>query len=258
MKLTVYLVFIISFLTISCQKDDEGIGSNCEEYKTIYSSSIIDYYQDSSIIDDDKYDGECLNIKGRIEGMAFIENAIYIGIQDFQGYGLLDSRLITCRLSGDYYTEEIREIVKQYKIRDFISIKGRYYSNPETATVGYYREINLVAQEVSTELISNENDCGVAGNRWSCKIDSDDCFRPYYWFIPSETENLLYVSFDPFNKEDGLEYETKIYRYEIDDNCDSISITEIDLSNTYEYSMEVTQNSLTLTNQEGEVTKLEK
>ncbi|MFT6336732.1 MAG: hypothetical protein ACJATI_003493 [Halioglobus sp.] len=98
----------------------------------------------------------------------------------------------------------------------------------------------------------------MAGNRWSCKIESDAYFRPYYWFIPSETEDLLYLSYDPFKKEDGLENETRIYTYEIDGNCKSISISEIDLYNTYEYSMEVTQNSLTLTNQEGEITKLEK
>ncbi|MFT6336731.1 MAG: hypothetical protein ACI86M_002353 [Saprospiraceae bacterium] len=58
--------------------------------------------------------------------MPLLENAVFIGIQDFQNYGLLDGRLITCRLSSDYYTVEFKEIAKQYKIRDFISIKSRY------------------------------------------------------------------------------------------------------------------------------------
>ncbi len=267
MKWTSYLIFIIFFLTISCQKDDkenevenEIFYPKCNDYIKVYSTEIIDYYKDTSMIIDDKYDDECLSIKGTIGLIILTDSFAVIQMNNFQVHS--ESSSISCKFSEEFHTPYNNDILKQYTSGGFTSLKGRYNSNPEKPDLppgSFYKEYNFIVEEILPDPFSFDNECGIVGKPWICDYYYDDaCFSIYNWFVPSDIENLLYVSHKRFLDEDEVALETMVYRYDINNNCDSISISELDMSNTYHYTMEVVRDSLTLTNQDGEVTLLVK
>ncbi len=161
---------------------------------------------------------------------------------------------IRCTFEKSTSSDSILTIINKYNEGDFVSIKGVFDSEEENT---FFQDIFVLESNyIADEPLSYENHCGISGKKWKCY---NNCYRDFYWFIPSEDGLMLYVSSTQADKENNGTLSTWIFNYEIGSNCDELILTDTNDGSVVVYQFAShSRTELILINANGEETNLVK
>ena len=267
------ILYILSLLFIaSCGGDDdmnptdvemegEGITNTpdtCTTFEPIYVTDLCAFYEEPNVVIEDEYNGECLNIFGSITDIADKDDEVRVWLSAYPTEILCPADIaesaIRCTFNKATTSDSILTIINKYNEGDFVSIRGLFDSEVENT---FFQDIFLLQSNyIADESLSYENHCGISGKKWKCY---NNCYRDFYWFIPSEDGLMLYVSSTQADKENNGTLNTWVFNYEMRANCNELILTDTNDGSVEIYQItSLTRTELILINEDGEETKLVK
>jgi len=188
------------------EMEGEGITNTpdtCTTFEPIYVTDLCAFYEEPNVVIEDEYNGECLNIFGSITDIADKDDEVRVWLSAYPTEILCPADIaesaIRCTFNKATTSDSILTIINKYNEGDFVSI--------------------LQSNYIADEPLSYENHCGISGKKWKCY---NNCYRDFYWFIPSEDGLMLYVSSTQADKENNGTLNTWVFNYEMGANCNEL------------------------------------
>jgi len=241
-----------------CSEGNTNTLDSCTSFDPIYVTDLCGFYEEPNVVIEDKYNDKCLNIFGSITDISDKDEEVRIWLSAYPTEILCPADVtesaIRCTFEKATTSDSILTIINKYNEGDFVSIKGLFDSEVENT---FFQDIFLLQSNyIANEPLSYENHCGISGKKWKCY---NNCYRDFYWFIPSEDGLMLYVSSTQADKENNGTLSTWIFNYEIGSNCDELRLTDTNDGSVEVYQItSLTRTELILINEDGEETKLVK